>query len=122
MGGLIARACLADGAFKESVAGIITLGACHAGSKVAVLALGNQARSLVPGSEFLRGLRDDPVPALPCISLAATADEQVLPASSLVPPPGWTFKLVGAYGHLGMLFSPAVCALLQQELEAITGC
>ncbi|MDR1489501.1 MAG: alpha/beta fold hydrolase [Desulfovibrio sp.] len=121
MGGLIARACLADRAFEEGVAGVVTLGTPHAGSKLAVLAVGkwNQARFLESGSEFLRSLQDAPAPAIPCVSLAGTADEMVLPASSLVPPPGWTLKLVPNAAHLSMLFCPSTCAALLDELERI---
>jgi pimeloyl-ACP methyl ester carboxylesterase len=79
----------------------------------------NQARFLEPGSEFLRGLQEAPAPEVPCVSLAGTADEMVLPASSLVPPAGWTLKPVPGAAHLSMLFRPSACAALLDELVSI---
>ncbi|MDR1947632.1 MAG: alpha/beta fold hydrolase [Desulfovibrio sp.] len=118
MGGLVARLFLLGE--PTGACGLITLGTPHAGSKSAALLAGTQARSLTPGSEILQRLARSGPPEIPCVSLAATLDQAVLPPASLEPPEGWRLRIIGsAAGHYSMLFCPATAADLLQEADRI---
>ena len=118
MGGLIARLFLLGA--PDGACGLITLGTPHAGSKIAAMFFGKQARGLTPGSYILTRLARAPRPGIPCVSLAVTADEAVLPPVSLEPPEGWGLRISGSVaGHYGMLFCPRAAAELVEETERI---
>lgn len=121
LGGLLARHWLALGDNSERVAGLLTLGTPHGGSKLAVLAPGALAKNLVPGSFFLATLAVAPPLPFPCVALVSPADEAVLPAANLVPPPGWTMRLTERTGHFGMLFRPSVAAMALDALDTMRG-
>lgn len=115
MGGLVARAYLHRfGA--ERVARLITLGTPHQGSRLAKIGIGQNARQMEPGNDWLR--------ALPCevVAPATTViysphDNYVMPAANLHLP-GAEHRPIDALGHLAMLFSPRVAGELRAALDA----
>lgn len=117
LGGLLARHWLERGENRERVAGLVTLGTPHGGSKLAVLAPGRLAEIIVPGSAFLEALREAKPLPFPCTALVSPSDEAVLPASGLLPPEGWTMRVTAATGHFSMLFWPSVGRQLLEELK-----
>lgn len=124
LGGLLARHWLGLAGNRDRVAGLLTLGTPHGGSKLAVLAPGALAKNLVPGSAFLAALSDQsrtsPLP-FPCVSLVSPTDEAVLPAANLLPPDGWRMRVTEPVGHFGMLFRPSVCRMALEELKSMRG-
>jgi pimeloyl-ACP methyl ester carboxylesterase len=119
LGGLLARKWLAEYNGEDRVRGIITLGTPHEGSKAAVLAPGELARSIRPNGSLVASLRELPPISLPCTSLVSPADEAVLPSSALIPPQGWNMRLTPPLPHFSMLFSPRTTDMLLEELRAI---
>lgn len=120
LGGLLARHWLDIGDNRERLAGLITLGSPHRGSKLAVLAPGRLAANIVPGSAFLAALSAARPLPFPCTALVSPTDEAVLPASGLLPPEGWSMRVTARAGHFGMLFRPSICAMVLEELKKAT--
>lgn len=121
LGGILLRHWLLLPGNQERLSGLICLGTPHGGSKTAALGPGPLAKAITPGGRLITALRDAPPPAasLPCLSLASSSDELVLPASALVPPKGWRLRVVHRVGHVTMLFCPRTAAVLMEELEAM---
>jgi triacylglycerol lipase len=118
MGGLVSRAYLrAHGGAK--VARLVSLGSPHRGSELARFALGQNGREMRPGSAWLAGLAAAEAAGLaaPLVSIYSHHDELVAPQTSAAHPHGRNLALAGT-GHLSLLFSPRVDALLGAELEA----
>jgi len=114
MGGLVARAYLRRCGHGR-VAGLVTIGSPHQGSELAHLGLGENARQMEPGSDWLRELARTPV-TVPCVALYSPHDNYVMPQDSA--------KLVGAkllalpgLGHLAMASSPTVLAAILAAAE-----
>lgn len=114
MGGLAARACLRHEGCAR-VARLITLGTPHAGSRLARIGPGRNARQMVPGSAWLQALDGVP-PGLDCVTLYSRHDNYVLPRQNLALA-GATARPLDGIGHLAMLFSPAVAGVLLSVLE-----
>lgn len=123
LGGMLARAWLLDARRHERLAGLVTLGTPHGGSKLAVFAPGSLARQLLPASDLVAALALAPEPPFPCAALVSPLDEAVLPAAHLLPPskpPGkWRVRVTPAVGHLVMLFHPGVASMLLDELRGM---
>jgi len=120
LGGLLARKWLAEYNGSGRLRGIITLGTPHGGSKTAVFGAGTLARSVRTDGSLVASLRSlPPLSNFPCASLVSPDDNDVLPASSLIPPEGWSMRLTPALPHFAMLFSPQTAAILLEELRAI---
>lgn len=114
MGGLAARACLQRHG-SGSVRRLVTLGSPHHGTTWARLAPGRNARQMEPGNGWLAGLGAPPVPLLAIWS----------PRDSIVVPPA-SAQLAGARmaaiddrGHLSLVFSRRVLALLRLEMQSL---
>jgi pimeloyl-ACP methyl ester carboxylesterase len=118
MGGLAARAYLrAHGSGK--LAQLMTLGSPHFGSEHARLGLGKNAREMEPGSAWLAELaRDERGLGIPFISVYSHHDNLVAPQSSGAHPAARNVPLAGV-GHVTLLFSPEVRALVEQVLDAL---
>ena len=114
MGGLLGRAyCKRHGV--QRVACLITLGTPHAGSELARLGMGENARQMIPGSPWLKALAHQTT--LPeTIVIYSRHDNYVLPASNQELP-GAINKPINALGHLAMLFSPRIGNALLEALE-----
>jgi len=114
MGGLVARAYLQRcGAVR--VARLVTLGTPHAGSELARIGIGRNARQMEPGSTWLRTLaRTKAMPET--VAIYSPHDNYVMPQVNLELP-GATNTALGGLGHLSMLFSPRVAHVLLAALE-----
>jgi pimeloyl-ACP methyl ester carboxylesterase len=118
MGGLVARAYLRrHGGAK--VVRLVTLGAPHHGSALAPIGYGGDAEDMRPMAEWLRGLAaaGQPAPAAPIVSIFTWHDNFVVPQTSSVLAGAKNVPL-GGIGHLSLLFSPRVAALVEAELAA----
>lgn len=114
MGGLAARAYLRrfGGARVER---LVTLGTPHAGSVLARLGPGRNARQMEPGSAWLQALALS-APPVETVSIYSRHDNYVMPQDSMVLP-GAACRPVDGVGHLAMLFSPRVASELLAALE-----
>jgi len=114
MGGLVARAYLRRCGHGR-VARLVTLGSPHQGSELARLGVGENARQMEPGSEWLRGLAQSPL-TVPSIALYSPHDNYVMPQDSAKLPGARLIALPGL-GHLAMATSPAVLAAILAAAE-----
>lgn len=119
MGGLVARAYLARFG-SGRVRRLVTLATPHAGSKLAFLGIGRNARQMEPTSVWLKELWRDR-PDIPMVSVRNSHDNFVVPQDSQRYPSAQDVELPGL-GHLAMLFSPrtlhALLAALAKPADA----
>ena len=118
MGGLVCRA-YARRLGGARIARIITLGAPHHGSALAQIGHGADAQDMWPMAAWLRDLAaaEQGGPAAPITSIYSCHDNFVAPQDSSVLAGAKNVPLPGL-GHLGLLFSKRVAALLDGELRA----
>jgi len=118
MGGLVCRA-YARRLGDARIARIITLGAPHHGSALAPIGHGADAQDMWPMAAWLRGLAaaEQGGSAAPITSIYSCHDNFVAPQDSSVLAGAKNVALPGI-GHLGLLFSKRVAALLDGELRA----
>ncbi len=117
LGGLVIRAALADGragdGVEKNVAGVVSLGAPHGGSRLAsMLGMGRLARGLAPDGEALRFVRSRSPAFVPWLSLFTPVDGVVIPCSCLLlgepeRAAGWRERALPAMSHVGLLYSRA---------------
>jgi len=120
MGGLVARAYIRARGTASGVGRLVTLGTPHQGTEVfARLQLDPMVRQMRPGSPLLAGLAaDDPVPQLvDCISIYSADDAVVVPPSRAYYPGAFNVEVRGL-GHMSLLFSRRVYALVRENLAA----
>ncbi|WP_051257752.1 esterase/lipase family protein [Desulfovibrio cuneatus] len=111
LGGLIVRLWLMRPGNGQRLGGVITFGTPHEGSQLAHFAPGQLAKSLCPGSLFLRQLAAaHTAPSFPAHAFCSPTDESVQPAASLLPPAGWQLHGTEPCSHLGLLFNNNVIA------------
>ncbi len=116
MGGLVARAYLRrHGAAR--VARLVTLGTPHAGSELARLGLGENARQMSPGSAWIEALAREK-PPVDSLTIFSRHDNYVMPQANLEWP-GAQRRTIDGLGHLAMLFSPRVAAALVDGLGPV---
>jgi pimeloyl-ACP methyl ester carboxylesterase len=117
MGGLVCRA-YARRFGRARLARIITLGAPHHGSALASIGHGADAQDMQPMAAWLRGLRasEQGGPAAPITSIYSCHDNFVAPQDSSVLAGAKNVPLPGI-GHLSLVFSERVAALLEAELR-----
>lgn len=96
---------------------IVTLGTPHFGTALASRWWGTAARTLSPGSEFLRTLNAaDRVPRqFDVIAISSTFDALVLPPDNARYPEAFNIQL-DRVGHYALLFSPKVYRLIVENL------
>jgi triacylglycerol lipase len=111
MGGLVARAYL-QRCGESRVRALLTLGTPHQGSQLARIGFGENARQMLPGSTWLRGV---PKPAVDTCVIYSPHDNFVMPQSNLVLP-GTPGLAIDGVGHLAMLYSPRVAAAVLTTL------
>lgn len=114
MGGLVARAYLQRFGGAR-VAGLVTLGTPHQGSRLAVLGVGENARQMRPGSPWLQHVARLPV-VVETTVIYSPHDNFVMPQAHLQLS-GTEACAVGEVGHLAMLYSPRVAQALLTALE-----
>jgi len=120
MGGLVARACIRARGHASGVGRLITLGTPHQGTEIFPrFRLDPMVAQMRPGSPLLARLAaDDPVPRLvDCISIYSADDAVVVPASRAYYPGAFNIEVRGL-GHLSLLFSRRVYALVRENLAA----
>lgn len=117
MGGLVARAYLRSHGGKR-LAGLVTLGSPHHGSRLAILGIGANARQMLPGSDWLAGFNTpcvlQPVP----VAIYSGQDNFVMPQDSARLEGAKNVPVAGI-GHLEMAFSPVIRRVLLDELEML---
>ena len=118
MGGLAARCMFA----RQGVAGVervITIASPHHGTVLARLGVGENARQMRRGSEFLRKLEageGDAGPAVPVTSIYSVHDNLVAPQETSRLPWARNIALAGR-GHIDILASEELAALVLAELR-----
>ena len=120
MGGLVARAYIRARGHASGVGRLITLGTPHQGTEIFPrFRLDPMVGQMRPGSPLLARLAaDDPVPRLAdCISIYSADDAVVVPASRAYYPGAFNIEVRGL-GHLSLLFSCRVYALVRENLAA----
>ncbi|MCC6534539.1 MAG: alpha/beta fold hydrolase [Burkholderiales bacterium] len=116
MGGLVVRrAIVRHGAAR--IERLITIGCPHRGSRMARFAFGAAARELLPGSSWLSALRAAEPAALsvPTTALYSLHDELVIPPQSALLEGARNIDVSG-HGHVALLFSNRVAAVVAAEL------
>jgi triacylglycerol lipase len=119
MGGLVTRAYIQrDG--RQRISGFVSLGSPHHGSTLAVLGLGACVRQIRPRSDWLNELEQGEITSTlqtpPTWSIYTTNDDLVYPPemSRL----SWANNIaVDGVGHVGLLFSSDVFAIVQSILN-----
>ncbi len=121
LGGLLARSIAGDPCCRERLAGVVTLGAPHGGSKLAALGFGALAQSIHPESDELsRLLAFDAPPEAPCLSVYSPVDNMVLPNENLrLDLPGWQEQETPPMSHVFMLYSRDVHNRVLSFLEHV---
>ncbi|WP_300453302.1 alpha/beta fold hydrolase [Accumulibacter sp.] len=115
MGGLVARAYLQRFGIAR-VAGLVTLGTPHQGSRLAHIGLGRNAYQMRPGSAWLQSIATSPVRS-DTVVIYSPHDNFVMPQSNLVLQGAQNQQIEGL-GHLAMLYSPRVARALLLALES----
>lgn len=115
MGGLVARTFVQrHGAGR--IAELITIGTPHDGSWFAFVARGQCAREMHPGGEWLRRLSSRTPSPVPTLNIWSARDNFIAPQDSAMLP-GAREHVLPAIGHLSMMFSPTVLAILRREVR-----
>lgn len=109
MGGLVCRSYLARHG-HERVDRLITLATPHAGTELARVGLGRNAREMEPDSLWLRDMADEQA-GIPVLSLRNPVDNYVMPQDSQRLP-GAVDRELPAVGHIAMLYDPAVADIV----------
>lgn len=102
MGGLVCRSYLARHG-RRYVERLITIASPHAGSELARIGIGQNAREMEPGSLWLGDLATEDVP-VPTISIRTPHDNYVMPQDNQRLPGAIDVELDGI-GHLAVLYS-----------------
>lgn len=102
MGGLVCRSYLARHGGRR-IERLITVASPHAGTELARIGIGRNAREMEPGSLWLRDLATEDVP-VPTISIRTSHDNYVMPQDSQRLPGAIDVELAGI-GHLAVLNS-----------------
>ena len=113
MGGLVCRSYLARFG-SERVTRLITLATPHAGSEIARIGIGQNAREMEPESLWLRDLGAEAL-TVPVVSVRNVHDNFVMPAD-LQRLPGARDVTIDGTGHLALLFSEQTAGILLAEL------
>jgi triacylglycerol lipase len=114
MGGLVARACLKRHG-RGAVAKLITLGCPHHGTRLAHCGFGENAREMEIGSPWLQKLAEGERESAPTLNIWSRHDNFVVPQVSAYLSKSEDLQ-IEAMGHLSMVFSPQVLAILKREL------
>lgn len=114
MGGLVCRSYLSRfGATR--IERLVTLASPHAGSELARLGLGANAREMEPGSRWLADLAAEP-PPVPTVTLRTPHDNYVMPQDNQRLPGARDIELAGI-GHLAVLYANRTVAALLAALR-----
>ena len=124
MGGLLLRLWLcAQQEPSNQVAGIVTLGCPHRGSKTAKLfgtLKHNLHEDMAYCSAFFAQVEAKESPAsIPCVALYSRTDNIIHPENAMIPPPsaGWKVSTTPPVSHMWLLLHPAICRMVVEELR-----
>ena len=109
MGGLICRSYLARHG-NARVSRLLTFSTPHAGSELARVGLGQNAREMEPGSLWLRDMAEMPL-NVPAISFRNPCDNYVMPQDNQRFP-GMNDRELPASGHVALLYDRRVVDLI----------
>ncbi len=101
MGGLVCRSYLARHGGRR-VEKLVTLASPHAGTELARIGFGKNAREMEPGSRWLKDLSMETIP-VPVVSIRTPHDNYVMPQDSQRLPGATDIELDGI-GHLAVLY------------------
>ena len=113
MGGLVCRAYLARNG-RARVERLITIASPHAGSELACIGFGANAREMEPGSRWLQDLVASEV-RVPTVAICTPHDNYVMPQDNQRLPGARDIELAGL-GHLACLYARRTAA------EVTTAC
>ena len=113
MGGLVARAWLRRHG-SNRVAKLVTLGTPHAGSELAIIGWGENARQMRTGSPWLAAFAKEAI-GVETLAIYSPHDNFVMHRQALELA-GARLESIDALGHLAMLYSPRVARELQAGL------
>ena len=124
LGGMLTRHLVSSPATRGLVAGAVTLGAPHKGSKLAALGLGALCHDLLPNAGIAKNLKErDLPPEIPCLSLYSQVDDYVLPQDNLRLPAssrqGWEERPSSPVSHVSMLYHKKTALEAIEFLETL---
>jgi triacylglycerol esterase/lipase EstA (alpha/beta hydrolase family) len=120
MGGLVARACIRARGGAGGLGRLVTLGTPHQGTNaLAWLGFDPVVAEMRPGAPLLARLAAaETVPALAdCTAIYSADDARVVPSSAAYWPGAFNIEVRGL-GHVALLWSRRVYALVRENLEA----
>lgn len=121
MGGLVIRSYLTENSARAKIRRVVTLGSPHAGSKLAVLGLGQAAKEMIPGSAFLESLNQGvQIPESGRFyAIYTIVDNMVLPnESTKLPWDGVKNVETRIVNHVGLVFCKHTARLVKDCLES----
>lgn len=121
LGGLLIRAALSRVEDQSLIAGVITLGTPHQGSKLARIGIGSLARQLDFRGPLVQRLeKQERQPVIPCVAVLSLLDNMVIPVEGLrIRTPGWV-QLEGPLEcHVWMLWDIRTKTLVLKIASAI---
>jgi len=120
LGGLVVRQYMAEYG-SARIAKLITLGSPHHGTRLALFGIGRCANQMRSSKQWLAGLaeKEKHTPKPPTTSIYAINDDLVYPPESARL--DWAENVaVNRVGHVGLLFSPAIAAMVISEITKLT--
>ncbi len=124
LGGLIVRAAAVRAGAGRHLASLVTLGTPHQGTALAAFLPWPNLAPMRPGSAFIQGLAtsESLAGSARCTAIFSTFDALVFP-HELAEYPGAVNVEIDGVGHLGLLFSAKVAALVAENLaeEGLSG-
>jgi triacylglycerol esterase/lipase EstA (alpha/beta hydrolase family) len=118
MGGLVARACLQRYGCGPVVK-LITIACPHDGTEIARLGFGQNARDMVPGSEWLKSLSAQLPDGPALFNIWSRDDNFISPQASAHLHSARNIEVEGI-GHLSMVFSKKVLGLVNSAIASGT--
>jgi pimeloyl-ACP methyl ester carboxylesterase len=106
LGGLIVRAYAQSPNAVENIAGVVTLGTPHQGTKIAVFGLGKACMDIHHRAPLIKRIEEAAVPEnIPHLAVYSPIDNIVFPIEALkVPQSGWTYRQTSPISHIYMLY------------------
>ncbi|MGC9195064.1 MAG: esterase/lipase family protein [Syntrophobacteraceae bacterium] len=110
LGGLLSRVYAERARGQHIPAGVITLGSPHQGAKLAALAPGKLASSLLYHGPLFEKIQSEAAGLVcPGLALISPVDNMVMPFDAhMVPYEGWVYAQTSPLSHTAMLYSKSV--------------